>query len=890
MANSKRRLPDSLNIWLQLLSRILLWMVLLAGVMLFLSDETLAGEALSGQDKPVETQTSATTRLLALKPTEAKQHWRFDKGIESGQQLRISGVNESDDSARLLIRIDSHRSSNYFTRFNREQLLPKGEFSFTLSLDNLRTERKQPFGSDEIRKLFLSTLNGKISWQAVSLEPSPKLPAGLIGWDFGPQDQAKAAGFQQVSYPLSADNIQQGIRLKGTIRNRNRPYFDPALADGFEGLTQLSLPLENGLWKVRLWVDDIGEWEYLPHALERAITINGQPVLLQKLDAQQWLSQYYLNQPQLPDKPSQSANKEGWLKQLQNAFWSSFARERGHPVDALIEVKDQRLNLAFSSPDTAGRFISALLVSPANNLEQLAAGKQAFEAYDQQRLARFQEQWPVIANPQMAQYLPKAISAPLSASSVASARSETLHWADREEITLRLNIPKDAGQLQRVNLPLKNLKLFRVQTGLRRAGGQEKALQPQLFLHPIDPDDPPEVTSHSQQWVITGQVQFAEDLFQNAKPGFQVVGLNTGLESPVADTSTGTGTDTGLTFSHLQIPLTIKRLPLELPSASKPVGIYLDYAPHLSWFQYDEQQSQADCDYKVLRELGLTGVAPALPTPVKGAEARFKRAAQSPLLQGLLPPFPAYTPVKRLLTDNSQQARDSALIQLDKLKNTFPLLIWSLADEPGLHLKSDEKLDLFRSQLKQTLPEARVLAQLNHSHHDQLSSQYDAVLINQGYGLNSQRLASLKQADTQTYLYNLPHLRFASGLYLWRSGAEGFWQWHGRMPTAHPYDPTDGREDDVQMLMPTVEVCQPPVLHSSLLGIRQGINDLRWLEWLMQNANQDIDSAILLQQIRQQISLDWSRNTEKESIKNNQLTHNLISQIKQLAQPVQSPE
>ncbi len=207
-----------------------------------------------------------------------------------------------------------------------------------------------------------------------------------------------------------------------------------------------------------------------------------------------------------------------------------------------------------------------------------------------------------------------------------------------------------------------------------------------------------------------------------------------------------------------------------------------------------------------------------------------------------------------------------------------------------MHLKSDEKLNLFRSQLKQTLPEAQVLAQLNHSHHDQLSSQYDAVLINQGYGLNSQRLASLKQANTQTYLYNLPHLRFASGLYLWRSGAEGFWQWHGRMPTAHPYDPTDGREDDVQMLMPTTAVCQPPVLHSSLLGIRQGINDLRWLEWLMQNANQDIDSAILLQQIRHQISLDWSRNTDKESIKNNQLTHNLISQIKQLAQPVQSPE
>lgn len=891
MAKSKRQLPDSLNIWLQLLGRILMGMLLLAGLMLLMSAPTLADDTTLPFD--------SNELGLKLSQGSAKQHWRFDNGIDPGLQLRIQGVNTRAEASRLLIRIDSRRSSNYFTRFNREQLLPQGNFSFTLSLDNLRTERKQPFTSEDIRQIFLSPLNGTIRWQSVTLEASPKLPEGLIGWDFGPQDQPIASGFTPVSFPLKEADSASGIAISGSIRNRNRPYFDPALADGFEGLTGLSLPIANGLWKVRLWVDDIGEWEYLPHALERSIRINGQPVLLQKLDQQEWLSQYYLNQPELPDSASrlvladgsqspqdygaqsgEGASKNQWLKQLQNAFWTSFARERGHPVDALIEVKTGKLDLAFSSPDTAGRFISALLAAPANNLEQLAQAKTAFEAYEQQSYNRFAEHWPVIPNPELARYLPPLIQ---------TQPDQPLRWADQEEISLRVDIPKEAGRLKAVNLPLKNLKLFRVKTGLRRAGGQEKALQPQLFLHPLDPENPPLVSGQAEQWVITGQADFpSPDKPVPDRKGLITVSLSNGLSEPPAG-------EYGLQFSQHRIRFAIQPLNLKLPAADKPVGIYLDYAPHLSWFQTreqqtHEQQTQADCDYQMLHQLGLTGVAPALPTPVQGNGSLFKQAAQSPLLKGLLPPYPAYTPVKRLLSDDSQPVRDQALIRLNQLKSTFPYLIWSLADEPGLHLQSDQKLDLFRTQLKQTLPEAQVLAQLNHSHHDSLASHYDAVLINQGYGLTGQRLADLKASNTQTYLYNLPQLRFAAGLYLWRSGSGGFWQWHGRMPTAHPYDPTDGREDDVQMLMPTAGVCQPPVLHASLLGIRQGINDLRWLNWLMQNANQDIDSAILLQQIKGQISLDWSRNTEKETIKNNQLAINTIKQIKQLAQPVQSPE
>jgi len=394
-----------------------------------------------------------------------------------------------------------------------------------------------------------------------------------------------------------------------------------------------------------------------------------------------------------------------------------------------------------------------------------------------------------------------------------------------------------------------------------------------LFLRPLDTDNLPPPLKGPQDWLITGKVSHQHEQKHSA---------DTTQVSPKQPW--------GLVFANQALNLDIRFINIQLPPTRKPVGIYLDYAPHLSWLSPENQQPQADCDYRLLTQLGLTGVAPALPTPTKGQEFAFKQAAQSPLMQGLLPPFPAYTPVKRLLTHHSQPVRDQALAQLAQLKSTFPYLIWSLADEPGLHRASDATLDLFRRLLKQTLPQAQILAQLNHNHHEQLTTRYDSVLINQGYGLNHDRLRRIRQSGTRVYLYNLPLLRFSSGFYLWRSGAEGFWQWHGRMPTAHPFDPTDGREDDVQMILPTENVCSPPVLHSALLGIRQGINDLRWLEWLMQNANHNIDSAILLQQINHEISLDWSSNAKKESIKNNQLANNLITRIKQLARPVQSPE
>ncbi len=108
------------------------------------------------------------------------------------------------------------------------------------------------------------------------------------------------------------------------------------------------------------------------------------------------------------------------------------------------------------------------------------------------------------------------------------------------------------------------------------------------------------------------------------------------------------------------------------------------------------------------------------------------------------------------------------------------------------------------------------------------------------------------------WLYNMPEKRAAAGFYLWRVGARGYLQWHARMPTADPFDPTDGREDDVQFLYPTVQAC-PEVaeIDSALFDLVAGITDLRWLLWLERQADIDLRAATYLAWLRGQVPDNW---------------------------------
>ncbi len=99
----------------------------------------------------------------------------------------------------------------------------------------------------------------------------------------------------------------------------------------------------------------------------------------------------------------------------------------------------------------------------------------------------------------------------------------------------------------------------------------------------------------------------------------------------------------------MQLPLTIEVLPLTLPAASKPVGIYVESPPYLNWLSPNpealkEQIAEASrCDLQRLAKLGISGLSPALPQDEAGMREVMGEAAGL----GFVPPLLAYTPLKR---------------------------------------------------------------------------------------------------------------------------------------------------------------------------------------------------------------------------------------------------
>jgi hypothetical protein len=157
--------------------------------------------------------------------------------------------------------------------------------------------------------------------------------------------------------------------------------------------------------------------------------------------------------------------------------------------------------------------------------------------------------------------------------------------------------------------------------------------------------------------------------------------------------------------------------------------------------------------------------------------------------------------------------------------------------------------------MRAAAPGAPLAAHLNDPRDAALLPLLDLATVNHRFGADAADIARLRVAHVAPWLYNMPRLRLAAGFYLWRSGADGLMQWHARMPTADAFDPTDGREGDVQFLWPTPGVCDAPDLDADLLALAEGAEDLRWLAWL--EASPAPEAVALLARLRRAVPDRW---------------------------------
>ena len=712
------------------------------------------------------------------------------------KEIHIKGFVDGQAPVMIVLRVDDGQSMSYATRFNDERTLPPGLFHWRISGRGLTTPSGRTLDGNDIRKVVLFSgdrANRVIASEFLSA-PVIGLPAGAIGYALGAPNAPLPEGFLRIAPGNPAIE-------RARVSVVRRPAPDPLVANGLRGIERLRLPTPRGRYRITLWTEDPGEWEHLPAVLERRIRINGLLVDQLRRSPGEWLEQRYLRGLHDEHSPSDDA-------------WTAFGQLRGGPIHADVVVEDDGvlIEMAGSSPDAT--FLSAILIEPWHSRE-------AQKHVEAQRAEWYRNRWPVLKAPDSSSddrhlsnvvhldgrnapaALPKLIAAAgsgvrltvfVNSERTIATPVVTVEATREGDLSVRARVWVGQRRLQRRNAGDTVLVL------------SDTALSGAIGKFPIGTD----MLRRYELWL---------DIAQSARPGvwggLLVVGSS---EAP-----------------H-RIPISVEILPVLLPPAAKPSGFYLDEAPHLTAFDGGDaaRRLQIVCDLALMRSFGLTGSAPTMATP--GAlTGRFEGDLDAAHAEGVSPPYLAYAPAKRLLKlyGVEQTAKRIAAIDAERRSMGRPAIVWSVADEPSNPSMENRDLVDLTQALRHYSPRSAVAGHLNHRDDERRLADFDIAIVNGGFGLDLETLANASSRGRQIWIYNTDSPRLTAGLWLWRSPAERYIQWHARMPTADPLDPTDGREGDVQMLLPSTEVCPAQhSIHTNVLEMAEGVVDQRWLTWL----------------------------------------------------------
>jgi hypothetical protein len=594
---------------------------------------------------------------------------------------------------------------------------------------------------------------------------------------------------------------------------------------------------------VTLWTEDPGEWEAIPHPLQRRIVLNGDVVHDARHTPEGWIASRYL-----AGRASEAV--------LDGDPWQLHGARRGGRVSVETRVDDRGLVIELDGDGFRATHLAAVLVEPFGST-------QALESILADRRTRFLETWrasplertetPGIALRRIAfrqTFAPESPAVADREPAVTVPGGRVLFdlvalSAEQQRATWTLEPPIANGVTLETSVRVGHWRY-------RRAGGASTLLVPDarhlrgdLDHARLDPRLPRRL------------------LVEVTVPGDAPAGHYAGwLEMHTAEGS-------------VRRALKIEVLDTALPDAGVPVGVYHAEAPHLTWFPSlaSSRTAQAACDLDRLRALGLTSLAPPLATPTGNGRERFVDGLEQLRRTGFNAPLLDYASVKRLSAAHGVDGASEVLGSTHDLIASRELAapLWAVVDEPGIDpgvLKHQARL---ASALRSAAPAARLAAQLNNPRQADLVPLYDVVLTNPGFGVDAADLAQIRKRGAEPWFYNMPDHRLAAGFYLWRVGAGGYLQWHARMPSADPFDPTDGREDDYQFLYPEASICSAVQdIDARLLALAEGITDLRWLRWLEARAATEPRAAALLSELRAAVAPTWEeamRDTDPDRLR-----------------------
>jgi hypothetical protein len=705
-------------------------------------------------------------------------------------QLRIEGEVAGSSPRLVILRIDDDQSRDYGSRVNDERMFPPGPFNWLVQLKGLRTINKRVIDHRDIRQIILFDSDGgnQVKVETFTLEPAPKLPQGVVGLSFGAANSPLFGGFERVA--PGDPRIEES--QVGTVL---RPGVDPLIASGMRNIHKVRIPWSGGRARVSLWTEDVGEWEFLPFSTERWIRVNGTDVVKEKMTPQQWIEQRYLRGRQVEYDGKGDA-------------WDYYGSKRGGPVTTEVEPQDGAITIELGGEGPAAAFLSAILIEPASQhaaLDDIEARRRGWY----RSIWRMGEQAPDPVPDRLVVDLDARATTPFARVSLAPGSGARLAFAlktsqDRPGQPVKIEFPEARAAGLEADLWAGQWRLARAANLLV---AQTDLLRADTAALPLSTDRP----RRFDAWITA-----ADFALPGIRHGVLVVGEGS---------------------SAVRLPFEVEVLDVRLPPPPKPSGFYMDEAPHLTWFGGPgaARTLQVGCDLTYLAKLGIKGNAPPLPAPLPGREALFVNNAAMAVHDGTAPPLFAYGPARTLRDKLGVEGAATAIRNADLAAAAagLPPVVWGAADEPSNLDMPREDVKGWITAIRQADPGVRLGAQFNSEQDAQYVSLFNLAIVNAGFGIDRATIARLHSEGPEVWVYNTGRPRLTAGVWLWLTEASRYLQWHARMPTADPFDPTDGREDDSEVFWPTGQVCpRVPDIHPSLLSMAEGVTDLRWLTWL----------------------------------------------------------
>ena len=587
-------------------------------------------------------------------------------------QIRIEGEIDGNEPLVVVLRIDDATSHDYSSRINLERTLPPGPFQWVTPLKGLKTARGRAIAGDALKQIILfdSKREDRVHVSRFVIEKAPKLPVGAKGYSLGNKDAPLFAGFQRLAPGASELEAGRPIPIL-------RPGVDPLIASGLRGLEKLRFAWPAGRARVSLWSEDVGEWETLPHPLQRRIRINGGSVLEERMSGREWIAKRYMRgrDAEAGEKPDP---------------WQLYGRHRGGLISTIVDVGADGIVIELAGDSPAATYLSAVLIEPAE-------GRAALDHVENERANWFRAIWRVNENAD-ADTLPihdidaaetartlaftaaagsgGALRFALRAKALSAVTSLTLEWNDAA--VARPDVLVWAAQE----------RLERVATGGNLLAVARAHLHTDITALPLRPGRP----RHYAMWI---------DIPAGMKPGNYPARIEVRTDNARAVT----------------IPLVVHVPNVMLPAATKPAGYYLDEAPHLTWFREmtGARETQNSCDMAFLNRFGVTGNAPLLAAPFAERKNAFLADTLRALQNATRGPWLAYAPAKRLLAQLGIEGSAAAIRTAEEelRQMGLPAPVWSVADEPSNPGQDPSRLTAWIKALRTAVPGIKLAGHLN---------------------------------------------------------------------------------------------------------------------------------------------------------------------------------